>query len=189
MGRLMLRIAVVLWALGPAAVAAHGSSMYRVEVQAGPYPVIVEFSEWPLRAERSVDILVEPAGGILDKSGTISFLPPAGQSAVEVEPGAAADEPVAWELVRHPRFRDVWGVDLIALPWAGEWTIELTVNGPLGTGTGVVGPVVLLERPGPPASLAWAIGMLPIGFLVWLVSRGWWRVRPARQVEARVWSA
>jgi hypothetical protein len=92
-------------------------------------------------------------------------------------------------MVRHPRFRDVWGVDLIALPWAGDWALELTIDGPLGHGVTTVGPITLLERPGPPATAAWIVGVLPIAYLVWLVARSWSRVRPGRTAEARVWAA
>ena len=188
MGRLVLGIALLALALLPVAVSAHGTAIYRMDVQVGPYPVVVEFSEWPLRAERSVDILVEPAGGIADKSGTIGFVPPAGQR-VELEPGAESDEPADWELVRHPRYRDVWGVDLIALPWAGDWAIELTIDGPLGQGASTIAPITLLERPGPPATAAWLVGALPIAYLIWLVARAWSSVRPGRTDAARVWTA
>ena len=179
MGRLTVVFAL-LFALVPVAASAHGTEVHRTEVQVGPYPVVVEFSEWPMRAERSVDIFIEPAGGIADKSGTFRLIAPG------IQPGGDAGP--AFPLVRHPRQRDAWGLDLIALPWAGDWTLELTIDGPAGRGTGTLGAVSLLERPGPPAAASWLVGALPVGFLVWLLVRSWRHVRPAQTVEARSWA-
>ena len=180
MGRLTIVFAL-LFALLPLAASAHGTEAYRTEVQVGPYPVVVEFSEWPMRAERSVDIFIEPAGGIADKSGTLRVLGPG------LAPGDDAGP--AFPLVRHPRQRDVWGLDLIALPWPGDWTIELTIDGPAGHGAGTIGPITLLERPGPPAAAIWLVGALPLVFLVWLLVRSWRRVQPARIAEAGTWTS
>jgi hypothetical protein len=55
MGRLAAGITFFVIALLPVVVSAHGADVYRMDVQVGPYPVVVEFSEWPLRAERSVE--------------------------------------------------------------------------------------------------------------------------------------
>ena len=179
MGRLTVVFAL-LFALVPVAASAHGTEVHRTEVQVGPYPVVVEFSEWPMRAERSVDIFIEPAGGIADKSGTFRLIAPG------IQPGGDAGP--AFPLVRHPRQRDAWGLDLIALRWAGDRTLELTIDGPAGHGTGTSGPITLLERSGPPASASWLVGMLPLLFLVWLLVRSWHRVQPARAAEARSWT-
>jgi hypothetical protein len=91
-------------------------------------------------------------------------------------------------LGRHPRQRDLWGLDLIALPAPGDWIIELTVTGPEGTGTGALRGIPVGERPGPPPAPMWLIAALPLVFLLWLGVRGWLQVRPGRTVEAHAWT-
>jgi hypothetical protein len=129
-----------------------------------------------MRAERSLDITFEPTGGIEGKSATIRIIDPEG----EIYDGGA--------LGRHPRQRALWGLDLIALPAAGDWTIELTVTGPEGSGTGVLSAIPVGERPGPPPAPMWLVAALPLFFLLWLGVRGWLRVRPGQTAEARSWA-
>ena len=160
----------------PVRVAAHAPDPHHEVIQAGPYDVLVGFSEWPMRAERSLDITFEPTGGIEGKSASIRITDPQGDV---YEAGA---------LGRHPRQRDLWGLDLIALPAAGDWTIELTVNGPLGSGTGVMPAVPVGERPGPPPAPMWFIAALPLFFLLWLGVRGWRRMRPGQTDAAHSWA-
>lgn len=185
MGRLIpvLVSLVALLALFPPAVArAHAGEPRHERLQVGPYLMDVGFSHWPVRAEQSVDITFEPiestfepGAGIAGKTGTVTLISPSGD---EFGPTA---------LARHPRYRDLWGLDLIALPAAGDWRIVLTLDGPLGAGRGELGPVRLGERPGPPATVAWLVGVLPLGFLLWLIARAWHRVRPLAAPEARSW--
>jgi hypothetical protein len=168
----MLLISLV----APASVSAHASDPHHERIKAGPYEVLVGFSEWPMRAERSLDITFEPTGGIDGKSASIRIIDPQGD-VFEVGP-----------LGRHPRQRELWGLDLIALPAAGDWTIELTVTGPQGSGTGVLTAIPVGERPGPPPAPMWLIAALPLFFLLWLGVRGWLRVRPGQTAEARSWT-
>ncbi len=159
----------------PLAVRAQEDAPAHVErLQAGPYAIDVGFSEWPIRAERSVDITFEPTTGIAGKTATVKLTGPSGEE---------------WEepLGRHPRHRDLWGLDLIALPAAGPWTIALTIDGPDGTGSGQLAGIELLGRPGPPAAPLWLLGILPLIFLVWLTVRAWRGVRPSRLPAARGW--
>src|SRR4051794_32381211 len=110
----------------------------------------------------------EPEGGIADKTATIRITDPHGDW-YEVGP-----------LGRHPRQRTLWGLDLISLPEPGSWTIELTVNGMEGVGTGTLSGVMVGPRPGPPPTPMWLIAALPLVFLLWLGVRGWLAVRPGR---------
>ncbi|MGH2616649.1 MAG: hypothetical protein ACRDJC_15540 [Thermomicrobiales bacterium] len=168
--------ALTLLLLTPTTTLAHAADPHHETIQAGPYEVLVGFSEWPMRAERSLDITFEPEGGIAGKSATIEITDPNGDW-YEVGP-----------LGRHPRQRELWGLDLIAMPTPGDWTIELTVTGPEGTGTGTLTGIPVGERPGPPPAPMWIIAALPLVFLLWLGVRGWFQVRPGRTAEAHAWS-
>ncbi|WP_072474969.1 hypothetical protein [Amycolatopsis australiensis] len=134
-------------------------------VQAGPYGLTVGFSTWPLKAMQSLDFTFIPDGGIADKSGTLTMLGPGGAQR-RTQP-----------LVRHPRKREVWGLDVRSLPRAGDWTFVFTVNGPAGSGTGQLRALPVQEQPGPPMGLSWAISTLPLIGLVVLVVVAWRRTR------------
>jgi hypothetical protein len=164
--------ALALLACTPLAGLAHAPEPHHETIQAGPYTVTVGFSEWPIRAERSLDITFAPEGGIAGKSAAIEITDPNGEW-YEVGP-----------LGRHPRQRDLWGLDLIALPATGDWTIELTVDGPEGTGTGTLTGIPVGERPGPPLAPMWVIGALPLFFLIAVGVRGWRSVKPGRTPDA-----
>lgn len=175
----MLRsLIVILIAFLTLPIVAHGQEAapaHQERLQAGPYAVDVGFSEWPLRAERSVDITFAPLDGIAGKTATVALIPPSG-------------EEWASPLGRHPRDREIWGLDLIALPESGPWTIGLTIDGLAGTGSGLLEGVTLLERPGPPVAPLWLLGILPLIFLVWLTVRAWRAVRPSRLPAAQGWA-
>ncbi len=168
-------IAALVLLLLPASSLAHAADPHHETIQAGPYSVVVGFSEWPVLAERSIDITFEPEGGIADKTATIRMTDADGELFV-VGP-----------LGRHPRQRDLWGLDLIALPAAGDWTMEVTVDGLLGSGTGTLRGIPVGERPGPPPAPLWAMASLPLLFLIWLGARGWRMVRPGTAEAARAW--
>ena len=168
--------AMGLLLLTPATTDAHAPDPHHELIQAGPYAVTVGFSEWPIRAERALDITFEPEGGIADKTAAIRVVDPSGDW-YEVGP-----------LGRHPRQRDLWGLDLIALPAAGNWSIELTVDGPLGGGSGTLTGIPVESRPGPPLAPMWLIAALPLVFLAWLGVRGWLQVRPGTSDAAHAWN-
>jgi hypothetical protein len=136
-------------------------------VQAGPYGLTVGFSTWPLRAMQSLDFTFIPDGGIDDKSGTL----------VRISPQAGQTRPQP--LARHPRRRDVWGLDVRSLNAQGQWTFRFALDGPQGKGAGELRNLTVLQQPGPPMALSWSISTLPlIGLIVFLVV-AWRRTRPA----------
>jgi hypothetical protein len=140
-------------------------------VQAGPYSLTVGFSTWPIRALQSLDFTFAPDGGVGDKSGTLTTIGPTGS--------ASKPSPLA----RHPRRRDVWGLDVKALKTSGAWTFRFDLTGPAGPGVGELKNLQVLEQPGPPMALSWSISSLPliglVGFLgfVWRRTKG--RLRSA----------
>lgn len=172
----------LLLALAPIPARANASDPHHETMQVGPYTVLVGFSEWPMLAERSIDItfepesdVFEPEGGIAGKTATIRVVDPLGEPYV-VGP-----------LGRHPRDRSLWGLDLIALPSSGPWSIELEIDGPLGIGSGTLEGIEVGARPGPPPAPFWILASLPLLFLVWLGVRGWRAVRPGRSPAAHAW--
>jgi hypothetical protein len=140
-------------------------------VQAGPYGLTVGFSTWPLRAQQSLDFTFIPDGGIEGKSGTLTMINPA-----VGKPGRA--QPLA----RHPRKRDVWGLDIRALKAPGDWTFQFKLDGPAGPGAGGLRNLQVLQQPGPPMGLSWAISTLPLFALIGLIVVAWRRTRGKRQL-------
>lgn len=134
-------------------------------VQVGPYGLTVGFSTWPLRAQQSLDFTFIPDGGIEGKSGTLSTVGPEG--------GSQRPQP----LVRHPRKREVWGLDVRSLPREGDWGFRFTINGPAGSGAGELRGMTVLEQPGPPMGVSWGISTLPLIGLVVLIVVAWRRTR------------
>lgn len=176
MAACLLALAILMTLSAPAG--AHDLEPYHMVVQAGPYPVEVGFSEWPVLAERSIDITFMPGGGIADKTATLAL----------VRPGAdEASYRFGGELGRHPRQRDYWGRDLIALPAEGAWALTLTVDGPAGSGETTF-PLPVGPRPGPPPLPMWLLGILPAVGLIALVVAGWRRVHPGRTPDAAAWT-
>lgn len=171
---LALATAVGTTAASPALAAEPVALAHEERVEAGPYELVLGFSEWPLTEARSFDLLVDPAGGIADKSATVEVLTPTGEQYFETELG------------RFPRQRESWGLDVVAFTGDGEggrWSVLIDVDGPQGRGTGRA-VLPLQPRQGPPDALNWSIAALPALLLVGAVAAGWWRLRGARRGHA-----
>jgi hypothetical protein len=135
-------------------------------VQAGPYGITVGFSTWPVRAQQSLDFTFIPDGGIEGKSGTLVTINPEGRRPTRAQP-----------LAKHPRKRDVWGLDIRSLATPGDWTFQFKLDGPAGPGAGELKNLQVLEQPGPPMGLSWAISTLPLFALIALAVVAWRRTR------------
>ncbi|WP_433186110.1 hypothetical protein [Actinoallomurus sp. CA-150999] len=142
------------------------------QVQAGPYHLTVGLSKWPLRAMQSLDFTFAPDGGLTGKSGTLSM----------IGPGMKGGMHMGGPLSRHPRKRDVWGLDVRSLSTAGQWTFTFTINGPEGQGTGTLDDITVLGQPGPPLALSWALCALPVVGLIAFLVVAWRRHRPSRHL-------
>lgn len=156
--------ALLLGSAAPALAYEPVNVVHAETVQAGPYKLTVGFSTWPLKALQSLDF---------------SFAPEAGSRPLRQADGAGAgdDREYPRPLVRHPRKREVWGLDVQSLPTEGNWTLKFTVDGAQGAGSGQLS-VPVLEQPGPPMGLSWAISTLPLFGLVGLLVVAWRRSRP-----------
>lgn len=149
-------------ATGTAAAYQPVNIVHTEQVQAGPYTLTVGFSEWPLRAMQSLDFTFTPEGGIDDKTGTLATAQPDGK--------LRRKEPLS----RHPRKHEVWGLDVRSLDKQGDWTFRFAIDGPQGHGEGEL-KVTVLEQPGPPLGLSWAISTLPLLALIAFLTYAWRR--------------
>ena len=154
----------------PASAYAPVDIVHTERVQAGPYLVTVGFSTWPIRAMKSLDFTFLPDGGIADKRGKLMMTGPGIKQGQNVLP-----------LMRHPRKRDSWGLDVKALNAPGTYTFGFAIVGPQGQGQGILRGVTVLNQPGPPLPLSWTIGSLPFVGLVVFIALAWRRTRPGRQ--------
>jgi hypothetical protein len=84
-------------------------------------------------------------------------------------------------LARHPRKLDTWGLDVTAIDAPGTYSFGFVINGPQGQGRGTLENVQVLDQPGPPLPLSWAVGTLPLGALLVFLVVAWRRIRPGRQ--------
>ena len=172
--QLALALLIMSAVVTPALAAETIAVVHEEQVQVGPYALTVGFSRWPLNADRSLDIIFTPAGGIEGLSGTLTMVGPSGSEQSQ-------------SLARHPRMRSVWGLDVVALPEEGPWSLVFTINGPQGQGVGRLVPLAVGARPGPDLALSWAVGLLPLVGLIGLGVVAWIRVRPGRRADAWSW--
>jgi hypothetical protein len=182
---LLLTVCIIGAALPVSTRAAHAAAepeqayapvevVHTEQVRAGPYQLTVGFSTWPLRAMQSLDFTFAPDGGLAGKSGTLSTTGPG------MEGGPRRASPLS----RHPRKRDVWGLDIQSLSTAGTWSFTFVIDGPQGRGTGTLDDLTVLEQPGPPLALSWALCTLPVLGLIAFLIAAWRRHRPSRHLAA-----
>ncbi|ALR11327.1 hypothetical protein MYCSP_07475 [Mycobacteroides saopaulense] len=157
-------LALSLGISAPAQAYAPVNVVHTEQVRAGPYPLTVGFSTWPLRAMQSLDFTFIPADGITGKSGTLTIVSPDGRD------GRA--EPLA----RHPRKREVWGLDVRALQEEGHYRFVFDITGPQGPGKGTL-DLEVLPQPGPPLALSWTISLIPVFALAGVLIVAWRRTR------------
>ena len=150
---------------------------HRETIQVGSYQLEVGFSQYPLQAERSLDMTFMPVGGIEGKSGTATLTLKDSKDSIQIKQ----------DLVRFTKNRSIWGYDLISIPKKGTWNLEFTINGKQGKGVGNL-KLEVLERPaGPSVALTQPLGLIPILAVLMLATRAWLRVRPLRHAEANRW--
>ncbi|MFB4278282.1 hypothetical protein ACBJ59_23520 [Nonomuraea sp. MTCD27] len=182
-------VAVLLTGTGPAAAAPPlpGEIVHTETVRMSDASAItVSFTEWPVRALQSLDFTFEPTGGVEGRTGLVTTVSPAGdrRGLKGIVLQRRGDTIV---LPRHPRARQVWGLDVVSLPEEGTWRFEFAVEGPDGTATGVL-PIRAIGQPGPPLPLSWTIALVPWAPVVLLLAAGWIRTRRIRLGTAPTWS-
>lgn len=160
-------LALLLGLATPAPAFEPVNVVHTEKVQAGPYNLTVGFSTWPVKAMQSLDFTFAPEDGITGKKGTLTML--YGQEEIDDSP-----------LARHPRKREVWGLDIMALPEPGTWTFRFDIDGPAGRATGELKNLQVMEQPGPPMGLSWAISTIPLFGLIAFIVIAWRRTRSAK---------
>jgi hypothetical protein len=167
--RIFLTLTLVSSLLFSSALAEEIEHTQRLQV--GPHDVLFEFSQWPVQAERSLDIIFAPSTGIQGLKGSVVVTNPEG----EIERQYRL-------LPRFPRDRTKWGLDSRAFAHEGEWKFQLTIGQDTATLPIRVGP----RPPGPPNALIVVLAIIPFGALMIMIVRAWGAVRPLRNQESRV---
>ncbi|WP_405974462.1 hypothetical protein OG496_41005 [Streptomyces sp. NBC_00988] len=148
-------------------------------VTAGPYRLQVSFSEWPIAADRAMDITFQPDDGIRGHSAKLIMTAPDGAEFWHRRPEDRMLKP-------YVRGHDRWGLDTYVLPEQGTWRFHFTVDGPRGKGDGVLS-LAVGPRPGPPLSLSWTIALLPLMVTIPLCVVLWIRGRRNRHTYQWAW--
>jgi hypothetical protein len=147
-------------------------------IRVGQTNIRMDFSDFPLRHERSLDITFVPNGGIIGKTALINLIGPNKAFISWLNPNRETKP-----LPRFPRDRSVWGLDSIAMTAEGTWLLELTIEGK----TARV-PLEVLARPaGPTNNQILLIALLPIVGLIVVAARGWLRLHPTRHAASQNW--
>lgn len=183
---LPLLVLLVLVGASPAAAVPPPQVVHSEVVPLGGSTLTVSFSDWPLRADRSLDFTFAPADGIAGRSGTVRAVSPGGTATQLGIVGLLAGDP-DMTLARYPRDPDVWGLDAVALPQEGTWRFEFTVRGPEGTSRAELA-LTAGPRPGPPPALSWAVGLLPWAVAALVLTHRWIRTRPVRRRIGSSWN-
>jgi hypothetical protein len=177
---------------GRAEAAPLSTVVHSETVPLGSSTMTVQFTDWPVRANRSLDLIFVPAGGIEGRGGRLRAVSPTGGSVPLGLPGllqsfgiARADPEI--DLPRYPKALENWGVDLVTFTQAGTWHLQFTVQGPDGVSKADV-PLAVGPRPGPSAVLSWIVGVIPWAVAVPFLVVGWFRGRPVRRRDARGWT-
>ncbi|GAA1621567.1 hypothetical protein GCM10009733_017670 [Nonomuraea maheshkhaliensis] len=180
--------AVVLTGTGPAVAAPLPGEIVHSETvrMSDQSAITVSFTEWPIHALQSLDFTFEPTGGIDGRTGLVTTVSPSGnrRGLKGIVLQRRGDNIV---LPRHPRARQVWGLDVVSLPEEGTWRFEFAVEGPGGTSTGVL-PIPAIEQPGPPLALSWTVALTPWAPVALLVTMGWRRTWRLRRSARPTWS-
>jgi hypothetical protein len=141
MTRAFIGLALLLLLLLPGTALAHGGHgavAHAEYLEAGPYKLLVEFSEWPPVAQKSLQIVVVPVDGIAGRDGIMTL--------------ATEGHDSKFPLTTYPGVKDAWTVNLRGFPAEGAWQIGIEMTGESGTGAGIV-PVQVAP---PPAFPQWA---------------------------------
>jgi hypothetical protein len=155
MKRLLCLLPLLLLALCPGLALGHSGHQgvaYTEVVQVGPVQTMVDFSEWPVVAQKSLQIVVAPAGGIAGKSATLTMVPKRGvKGHMEI-----------YKLQTYPGIPNAWTLNLEGIPGQGEWTFRVEITGADGTWSAALQPVEVAPPPSVPKWSGWLLALTPV---------------------------
>jgi hypothetical protein len=177
MRRLTILATLLLLLLLPMGVAsAHGGTvegLYHQTVQAGPYKLILDFTDWPLQAKKSNRIIVAPEGGIEGKTGVLT-----------ISSSNPLTKPKVVQLKPYPGLQGAWMFETTGLPTPDPTTFSFTITGLSGDGIGNTGPLQVMEPPRIPMWFGWVLGLFPLYGLAWFGVREVRRVKKETKQKA-----
>lgn len=146
---------------------AHGGGKegaYHMTVQAGNLPVVIDFADWPLRAQKSNRFIVAPDGGIAGREGTMTWTDSNRRKRLDAN------------LMPYPGLKDVWMVETKGIKAPGDYTVTIEIYGSGGDRTATL-PLSVGPPPGIPLWFGWLVGLFPLYGMVWFMLRERRRVR------------
>jgi hypothetical protein len=164
---ILVTLSLLLLLMGVAS--AHGGlveGLYHQTVQAGPYKLILDFTDWPLQAKKSNRIIVAPEGGIEGKTGVLTL-----------SSSNPLSKPKVVQLHPYPGLRGAWMFETAGLPTPDPTTLSFKITGLSGDGIGNTGPLTVMEPPSIPMWFGWLLGLFP------LYGLAWFGVREVRRVK------
>lgn len=168
MKRKLLPLLLAALLLIPTTALAHGPGdqpiVHEEPAQVGPYRVTVGFSEWPTRAEKSVQYVVHPQGGLAGKQAFLAVVPADGHARGNLD----------WtELMTYPGLDDAWVHQTLGVSNPGMWKIEIKMVTAQGTFAGSTKPFLVDKPPGIPMWFGWVVGLIPLYGVIWFGVREW----------------
>lgn len=130
----------------------HAGVAYTEAIQAGPTKATVDFSEWPPVAQKSLQIVVAPEGGIVGKSAELTLIPKRG-----VKGGQQT-----MRLAPYPGIPNAWTLNLEGITGQGDWTVQVKITSPDGAGTATLQPLEVAPPPSVPKWSGWLLAFTPI---------------------------
>lgn len=125
---------------------------------AGPYTIIMSFSQDPPEVETPLEVTIK------NQSGTML------SGRIVAQPGLGTDGATLYTQLRAVPGEQGTLVGTVHLPVRGAWNIIADLNGPHGRGTASI--AVTVSAPNAiPIWLGWLIGLSPLLGCIWLA---WW---------------
>ncbi|WP_148505235.1 hypothetical protein [Paenibacillus beijingensis] len=158
--RKITHAALWLFLLFPTVLFAHADetatpTATKMDVNAGPYNLTVEFNEYPINALKSLEMKVTPEEDFEQLTAQYNLIPP-----------SADGKQISGDLNPYPGLDGAWLLYVKGIPEPGHWTWEIEVNGPDGKGTAYIKDFEVTDPPGIPLWLGWLIGLIPLYGLV-----------------------
>ncbi|BCL79138.1 hypothetical protein ccbrp13_16030 [Ktedonobacteria bacterium brp13] len=151
----------------------HGSTPAQTtDVSAGPYHLKVSLYDAPAHAGFALPFAIQPVSSIHGRlEYDVTSYPDVTVDATPVHASVSTDSHVANGVQGNAE-----------IPVRGNWTLEITVQGPLGQGYATV-PIEATTLPPFPYWIGWLIGLIPFYALIVFLIIYWRRQKPLPLVD------